>query len=127
MKIIQATKLNLHNKQIFMFLENIELCYSLNVEICIVVLWHRMKRSKREKFNEPIFCKKKILCGKNRYCEWERNAKKIAQITYYVKMSLLLPKLVSLSYIKSIIYVWFGMGQFLCSQVPKLSSLHEVL
>ena len=47
-----------------MFLENKELCYSFNVEICIFVLWHKIKRSKREKFNEPIFSQKSTVWEK---------------------------------------------------------------
>ena len=62
-----------------MFLENKELCYSLNVEICIVVLWHRMKKIEKRKVQRTnIFAKNAV---------WEkidissgRETQKIAQL-----------------------------------------------
>ena len=96
-----------------MFLQNKGRCYVLNVEYSIVVILQRIKKIEKRKVQRTNILQEKIFVWEKSILRVGEKREKIAQITYYVKMSLLLPKLVSLSYIKSIIYAWFRKRQFL--------------
>ena len=96
-----------------MFLQNKENCYLLNREYAIVVLLQEQKKLEKRKVQRTNILQEKIFVWEKSILRAGAKREKIAQITYYVKMSLLLPKLVSLSYIKSIIYAWCRKRQFL--------------